>query len=441
MNGHFLLKSKQSFNVAANNSIHFSYLKFTWKRCFMRLSKIFLGLIILIFLCFFSVYAFSFFSKKDTPAASSCNVVFVMPKNAGLHYTLALGMVSDMDSLSSMVTIKKTTSEEEARRMLQNKEVSAAVIIPEGMIHTIISGSNELPARIIYPGEPGIETLIFRQIIDNLSSMVASSQIGIYSLYDIYELYGADENKQTSANSRLNELYINQVLNRSDIFCTLNASSADEDSFFTEDHTSLIMGYICSGLALLFLLAGINFSFILSDHDVSHALKRIGLSHYFQTVADFSAAWFCQSFVFFICIIFIASFITATSESFSYVCALFAALVCSAFSCAMQLFICRFFRVKQFCIIASFLLSFAIMYFSGCLIPAAFLPDSIRMISSFLPGSILKNIILGNFNGQFMIFDSLVLVGEALLMIAIVLLHMSSFKLHIKNISRYGGQN
>lgn len=95
------------------------------------------------------------------------------PKNAGLHYSLALGMVSNMESLSSMVTIKQTTSEDEAKAMLDSGEVKAAVIIPEGMIHTIMSGTNDLPARIIYPGEPSIETVIFRQIVDSLSQMVA----------------------------------------------------------------------------------------------------------------------------------------------------------------------------------------------------------------------------------------------------------------------------
>lgn len=55
-----------------------------------------------------------------------------------------------MESLSSMVTIKQTTSEDEAKAMLDSGEVKAAVIIPEGMIHTIMSGTNDLlPASFI----------------------------------------------------------------------------------------------------------------------------------------------------------------------------------------------------------------------------------------------------------------------------------------------------
>ena len=159
------------------------YLAFTWKRCFRRLGKLFCGLALLGIICAAAIYGLSFVNQKnDTSAASHFNVVFVMPKNAGLHYSLALGMVSNMESLSSMVTIKQTTSEDEAKAMLDSGEVKAAVIIPEGMIHTIMSGTNDLPARIIYPGEPSIETVIFRQIVDSLSQMVASSQTGVYAL-------------------------------------------------------------------------------------------------------------------------------------------------------------------------------------------------------------------------------------------------------------------
>ena len=60
---------------------------------------------------------------------------------------------------------KQTTSEDEAKAMLDSGEVKAAVIIPEGMIHTIMSGTNDLPARIIYPGEPSIETVIFVKLL------------------------------------------------------------------------------------------------------------------------------------------------------------------------------------------------------------------------------------------------------------------------------------
>lgn len=127
------------------------YLAFTWKRCFGRLGKLLCGLALLGIICAAAIYGLSFVNQKnDTAAASHFNVVFVMPKNAGLHYSLALGMVSNMESLSSMVTIKQTTSEDEAKAMLDSGEVKAAVIIPEGMIDPLVpfSQSEQMVKRL-----------------------------------------------------------------------------------------------------------------------------------------------------------------------------------------------------------------------------------------------------------------------------------------------------
>ena len=66
------------------------YLAFTWKRCFRRLGKLLCGLALLGIICAAAIYGLSFVNQKnDTSAASHFNVVFVMPKNAGLHYSLA----------------------------------------------------------------------------------------------------------------------------------------------------------------------------------------------------------------------------------------------------------------------------------------------------------------------------------------------------------------
>lgn len=284
------------------------YLAFTWKRCFRRLGKLFCGLALLGIICAAAIYGLSFVNQKnDTAAASHFNVVFVMPKNAGLHYSLALGMVSNMESLSSMVTIKQTTSEDEAKAMLDSGEVKAAVIIPEGMIHTIMSGTNDLPARIIYPGEPSIETVIFRQIVDSLSQMVATSQTGVYALYEIYNDFDATEKQQDKANTQLNDLYINSVLERNALFQIVGSDSKennlldDEVSSDTTPATDFVLvGYLCSGLALLFLLSGINlcFFFVAPNRTVLPALSRLGLSDSFCLLADFSAAVICQWLIF-----------------------------------------------------------------------------------------------------------------------------------------------
>ena len=410
------------------------YLAFTWKRCFGRLGKLLCGLALLGIICAAAIYGLSFVNQKnDTAAASHFNVVFVMPKNAGLHYSLALGMVSNMESLSSMVTIKQTTSEDEAKAMLDSGEVKAAVIIPEGMIHTIMSGTNDLPARIIYPGEPSIETVIFRQIVDSLSQMVASSQTGVYALYEIYNDFDATEKQQDKANTQLNDLYINSVLERNALF-QIVGSDSKENNLLDEEVSSdttpatdfVLVGYVCSGLALLFLLSGINlcFFFVAPNRAVLPALSRLGLSDSFCLLADFFAAVICQWLIFSIGCLLIGT-IGSTAHIvpvFLIGRAIVSCFVCAFFSCALELFICRICHGKQACMITTFAVSLLVMYASGCLIPSAFLPDMLRRISAALPGSQLKNMIFWQFGQSVSSFDIIILIIEGILLIIVALL-------------------
>lgn len=410
------------------------YLAFTLKRCFGRLGKLLCGLALLGIICAAAIYGLSFVNQKnDTAAASHFNVVFVMPKNAGLHYSLALGMVSNMESLSSMVTIKQTTSEDEAKAMLDSGEVKAAVIIPEGMIHTIMSGTNDLPARIIYPGEPSIETVIFRQIVDSLSQMVASSQTGVYALYEIYNDFDATEKQQDKANTQLNDLYINSVLERNALF-QIVGSDSKENNLLDEEVSSdttpatdfVLVGYLCSGLALLFLLSGINlcFFFVAPNRAVLPALSRLGLSDSFCLLADFFAAVICQWLIFSIGCLLIGTIGSSAHivPAFLIGRALVSCFVCAFFSCALELFICRICHGKQACMITTFAVSLLVMYASGCLIPSAFLPDMLRRISATLPGSQLKNMIFWQFGQSLSSFDIIILIIEGILLIIVALL-------------------
>ncbi len=411
------------------------YLAFTWKRCFRRLGKLLCGLALLGIICAAAIYGLSFVNQKnDTSAASHFNVVFVMPKNAGLHYSLALGMVSNMESLSSMVTIKQTTSEDEAKAMLDSGEVKAAVIIPEGMIHTIMSGTNDLPARIIYPGEPSIETVIFRQIVDSLSQMVASSQTGVYALYEIYNDFDATEKQQDKANTQLNDLYINAVLKRDALF-QIVGSDIEESNLENEEISSdnapatdfVLVGYLCSGLALLFLLSGINlcFFFVAPNRTVLPALSRLGLSDSFCLLADFfSSSNMSMAHFFSHCCLLIGTIGSAAHivPAFLIGRTIVSCFVCAFFSCALELFICRICHGKQACMITTFAVSLLVMYASGCLIPSAFLPDMLRRISATLPGGQLKNMIFWQFGQSVSSFDIIILIIEGILLIIAALL-------------------
>ena len=103
------------------------------------------------------------------------------------------------------------------------------------------------------------------------------------------------------------DLYINAVLKRDALF-QIVGSDSKENNLLDEEVSSdttpatdfVLVGYLCSGLALLFLLSGINlcFFFVAPNRAVLPALSRLGLSDSFCLLADFSAAVICQWLIF-----------------------------------------------------------------------------------------------------------------------------------------------
>ena len=121
----------------------------------------------------------------------------------------------------------------------------------------------------------------------------------------------------------------------------------EESSFEKEEISSdnspatdfVLVGYLCSGLALLFLLSGINlcFFFVAPNRTVLPALSRLSLSDSFCLLADFSAAVICQWLIFSATCLLIGT-IGSTAyivPSFSIGHTLVSCFVCAFFSCAL----------------------------------------------------------------------------------------------------------
>ena len=228
-------------------------------------------------------------------------------------------------------------------------------------------------------------------------------------------------------------MYINAVLKRDALFqivgSDIEESSLEKEEISSDNSPStdfVLVGYLCSGLALLFLLSGINlcFFFVAPNRTVLPALSRLGLSDSFCLLADFSAAVICQWLIFSAICLLIGTIGSAAHivPAFLIGRTLVSCFVCAFFSCALELFICRICHGKQACMITTFAVSLLVMYASGCLIPSAFLPDMLRRLSATLPGSQLKNMIFWQFGQSVSSFDIIILIIEGILLIIAALL-------------------
>lgn len=368
------------------------YFLFEIKRCFRKTGQLFLAVIILSLICT-GIFTAVSHSSNEEPAAAPFTIVVSIPENAGLHYNLAIGMISRMDSFQSMCTVITTDSEEKAAEMLENGKAKVAVLIPEGLIHSVLNGGN-LPARIIYPSEPSLETVLFRNLVDSLAHMLSASQSGVYALYDIYADFGISEEIQAKANSALNNEYISLVFDRNSLFIQENIS---EDGAY-----SYVVRLISGGLSLLFLLGGICLCDCLCPLPavLSQALKRIRIGHFSSGFSAASGAFITQYLLY--CLICLCAFALEPIHTlFPGLSADFLPVLaaCIFFAATFQLLICRIFRYREAAVIGLFFIAFILIFCAGGLLPSAFLPAVLRKSAPYNPVWHLQNVLAGGLNG------------------------------------------
>lgn len=405
--------------------IQFQYLWFQIRRAFRCFGRMLLAVVLLAAVCAVFFTASDQFADHTSQeaAAAPFTVAVSIPPDSGLTYGIALGMVSQMDSFQGMCTVVRVDSEEQARAMLDSGDAQAAVLIPAGMIHSIRDGSN-LPAVILYPAEPSVETVVFRNLVDSLAHMLSDAQAGVYALYDIYAGFGASDAIQDRANSELNSLYINMVLNRPKLFVReslvmpdgSDAAASDADGAGSDltasssgsavsdpvisdsasaDTVSVPdwMPYLSGALTLLLLLSGICLcGYLLPQAEVlEQALLRRGISRGMLRTAPFFGAWAVTFFLFLIPYFLIVLLPFSILPVKPGVPLLLTLAVSCLFSASLELFLCRICRTREISMLVLFFAALLLVFSGGGLLPAAFLPRLCRRLFAVNPAHMLQS--------------------------------------------------
>ena len=385
-------------------SIQFQYLWFQIRRAFRYFGRMLLAVILLAAVCAVFFTASDQFADNtgQEAAAAPFTVAVAIPPDSGLTYGIALSMVSQMDSFQGMCTVVRVESEEQARAMLDSGDAQAAVLIPAGMIHSIRDGSN-LPAIILYPAEPSVETVVFRNLVDSLAHMLSDAQAGVYALYDIYAGLGASDAIQDRANSELNNLYINMVLNRSDLFvreslampggsdptASGNGGTESDPAVSVPDW----MPYLSGALTLLLLLSGICLcGYLLPQPEVvEQTLLHRGISRGMMRIAPFFGAWVVTFFLFLIPYFLIVLLPVSILPVKPGVSLLLTLAVSCLFSASLELFLCRVCRTCEISMLVLFFVVLLLVFSGGGLLPAAFLPRICRRLFTVNPAHMIQS--------------------------------------------------
>lgn len=165
----------------------------------------------------FGVGAFATKAIYGEKAVGEIKVGIVADKEDTMTRML-VKFVQSMDSLKSTAAFE-LMSEEEARAQMEKGEIYAAIIVPEGMIDSVISGEN-FPATILLDNSHNrMETEAFAQLTRSGAKLLTVAQAGIYAADEFCVENGLrDQIQQTE--DYLNEVYLNYALERASVFRT-----------------------------------------------------------------------------------------------------------------------------------------------------------------------------------------------------------------------------
>lgn len=328
---------------------------------------------------------------NDKETFVNINVAIVMPDDDD-RLNLGYNFLDNLDSLQEVCTFHDMEMNE-AMEALDNNEISVIVEIPYGFVDGIIYGEN-IPATLITREDAGFETLLFCAVLSSGCATLSYTQAGIYSVGDLLREYGHNS-LVGDAEISLNTFYLKYALNRGYFFNNENTSATGD--------VSSVGYYIASGIILLTLLCGLTINRYFSCHpeSVLTALKRCGIRNAyirFTELISISGIFFA---LFGTAIVVAALTIGKDEFSLSFGgIIMFMIILISIVSFLM--FINSLTTNKLAVTLLTFLLATLMLYMSGRIIPAAFLPDGVNTIGRFLPtyywGNSLECALFGGLN-------------------------------------------
>ncbi len=255
-------------------SIHRIFWKLEIKRALGRLPQLLAGVVVLLFLTG-TTALFASRALYGEQASGRIPVGVVLPEEE-LLAKKALSMIASLDSVNSLCDFLYL-DRAGAMEGLKAGKLSAVMDVPEGLVRGIMEGTN-VPVRIIFPQEAGVESRIFQELTDAGAGTLSAAQAGIYAGNQLCRSYGL-ESRIPLLEADLNRIFLSYSLPREDYFrhSLVNA---------TGDLTTVAF-YAASAYVLVLLLGAVPVSGYLlpSPMVLARKLRMAGVGPLSQVLA------------------------------------------------------------------------------------------------------------------------------------------------------------
>ncbi|MCQ2516527.1 MAG: ABC transporter permease [Saccharofermentans sp.] len=199
-------------------------------------------------------YARNVFYKDGTFAI--VNVACYYIENSENSY--GLQFVENMESFEQSVHLIDCDNPEEVLELVEDGEVVAGLIFPDGFVDSIMTGEN-LSVDVIYNESATFEGYVVSDLLSSLTSMLGVGQASMQSMYDFCKEYDLDTSAVDVAQIRS----LSYAMSRFDLFEETQADSISDYSL-VQKTTAAYSIYILllSGFVFAYFYKGNTSAFI-----------------------------------------------------------------------------------------------------------------------------------------------------------------------------------
>lgn len=318
-----------------------------------------------------------------------------------------------------------TLTEEEARKKLENGELTAYIRIPEGFVESVMVAENKTITYVTASSAVNFGSILMQELVDVVSNLLVESQNGIYGMQEFANKYGLPEDVFWDATMDMNKRYLEYILYRGNLY--------DIEVVGVSNQLSMTGYYVCGIVLLLFLLWGINGSTLLikKDFALTKMLASKGQSVTSQVLGEYLAylGLMAVSLMSMISILLLGIQKSGVvipewiqygeSGMYRFLVSVLPVLIMIG---AMQFLMYELTSEFVSGVLLQFVVGIALAYLSGCLYPISFFPDSIQLLADILPtGMALR------YMNQIMLAETAVMQGIGVILYSIAFLVLAIF--------------
>lgn len=317
--------------------------------------------------------------KNENPENNKKITIALCGSTEGNFLELGLQALEAFDNTRFSMTFLQMT-EAEAAQALDDGEVSAYIVIPEGFIEGAFRG-DILPLEMVTsPDAPGIISIFREEVAQTVTVLLLDAQRGVFGMMDSFSDFPA-EGQQNLINT-LALQYAQLVFARNDTYTPRILEASGQYT---------LLQNLLGGFGVLFLLL-ICLPFvpllIRQNESFRQMLRGKGYPGFSVAFVDFSVFFLSLSMLLTILCLGAAAVVPDAAVLFSRnVIALLSVIVAvAAFSFLLGSLCCDLISG----LLTQFFVTAAMGFVCGCIYPVSFFPDSLQKLAALLPVGVAR---------------------------------------------------